>query len=65
MLLKIKPSPLKSENLENRRGFYFSEIRISEKIAGGFYFSGKSPEKIAIGVFIFSAKKHVFERFPL
>ena len=55
---------LRSENLENRRGFYFSEIRISEKIAGVSFF-GKSPEKIAIWVFIFSKKKSGFERFPL
>ena len=66
---KLSPGPLgralRSENLENRRGFYFSEIRISEKIAGGFYFFGKSPEKIAIWVFIYSGKKLVLGRFPL
>ena len=33
-------------------GFYFSEISISEKIGGGFYFSGKSLEKIAGGFYL-------------
>ena len=32
--------------------FYFSEISISEKIGGGFYFSGKSLEKIAGGFYL-------------